>query len=68
MVQSHIDQVSGAYFRKGPCVVCGKQAERTRTITANSYQAMEQTAYARQTRPLMHKKCERNYLGEDLPW
>lgn len=95
MSQPNVDQVSGTYFRKGACVVCGKQAERTRTITAEfhtwreavlqafDYADLFTTAskprvrwmddcwvltYTYRPRPLMHKKCELKYLGEDLPW
>jgi len=53
-----VDRVSGSFFRRGRCKVCGKGAERSKTISADSYEAMMAKSERWGEEPLLHKKCE----------
>lgn len=60
-----VDSVSGDFYRRDKCVVCGKTAERSRTFTASTLKAVRIKGTAWGKRPLAHKKCEWKYIGED---
>ena len=53
-----IDKVTGEFFKKGRCVVCGKQAERIKAIAGATMALMEAKGRAWAELPVMHKKCE----------
>jgi hypothetical protein len=52
-----INRVTGSFYRKGKCEVCGKTAERTKSFSAPTHEAMMAMG-ARWTGRLRHKKCE----------
>lgn len=60
-----INLISGEFYRRAKCVVCGKTAERVRTFTGSSMEEINQKGKAWGNRPLAHKKCEMHYLGEE---
>lgn len=52
-----MNRVTGSFYRRDKCEVCGKTAERNRSFTADSHEAMMAKGAA-WTGPLRHKKCE----------
>lgn len=63
--RARVDRVVGDYFRKGKCEVCGKSCERSKSIAADTYAAMEAKAAEWGKKPLTHKRCEDMPLAKD---
>ena len=53
-----VDRVTGSFFKRGRCQVCGKFAHRDRTFSAPTYEAMMAKGEAWGKEPVLHKKCE----------
>jgi len=53
-----IGRVIGEFFKKGPCTVCGKGAERTKSIAGDTYESMMARGQTWTDEPIMHKRCE----------
>jgi len=54
-----VDKISGSYFKRGRCTVCGKTADRSATFSAPTYAEMLAQGETWSQQPVMHKKCER---------
>lgn len=57
-LEARIDKVTGEFFKKGRCEVCGRSAERTRQIEAATYHLMLKKGRDWSAAPVLHKKCE----------
>jgi hypothetical protein len=53
-----VDSVTGSFFKRGRCKVCGKTTDRSRSFTADTYEAMLAKGEQWGEEPLLHKKCE----------
>jgi hypothetical protein len=55
---TRVDRVTGSYFRHGPCTVCGKRAERSKTFDGRTLHDCNLQADAWYDTPLVHRRCE----------
>lgn len=66
MSKTRVDKITGSFFRKGRCDLCGKQCERSRTFSGTTYATMQDRAKRWGEEPLMHRKCEQTLEGMNL--
>lgn len=53
-----ISRVTGTFFKKGKCTVCGGSTERTKSISADTEETMMERGRRWTGEPLKHRRCE----------